>query len=78
MYEENFAVYGARKVWRQMKRECIYVARCTIERLMRELGLKGAIRGRPHRTTISDKAAPCPAEAEANYHAALDQVPLAA
>jgi transposase InsO family protein len=60
VFAENFAVYGARKVWRQLKRESFDVARCTIERLMREMGLKGAIRGRPFKTTISDKSAPCP------------------
>ena len=57
---ENFGVYGARKVWRQMKREGFDVARCTIQRLMRDLGLQGVIRGKPVRTTASDKAAPCP------------------
>src|SRR5690606_19046634 len=54
------AGYGVRKVWRQMNREGFAVARCTIERLMRDLGLQGVIRGKPVRTTISDKAAPCP------------------
>ena len=60
VFEENFGVYGARKVWRQLKREGIDVARCTVERLMRSMGLEGVIRGKPVRTTISDKAAPCP------------------
>jgi putative transposase len=60
VFAENFAVYGARKVWRQMRREGFVVARCTVERLMRELGLQGVIRGKPVRTTVSDKAAPCP------------------
>ena len=60
VFAENFAVYGARKVWRQLKREGFDVARCTVERLMRELGLEGAIRGKPVRTTVSDKATPCP------------------
>jgi putative transposase len=59
---ENFQVYGVRKVWRQLKREGIEVARCTVARLMRRLGLKGATRGKPVRTTISDKAMPCPAD----------------
>ncbi|MCP8892740.1 IS3 family transposase [Sphingomonas faeni] len=59
-FAENFAVYGVRKVWRQMVREGFVVARCTVERLMREMGLAGVIRGKPVRTTISDKAAPCP------------------
>ncbi|WP_157084777.1 IS3 family transposase [Sphingomonas pituitosa] len=60
VFAENFAVYGVRKVWRQMLREGFTVARCTIARLMREMGLAGVIRGKPVRTTVSDKAAPCP------------------
>jgi putative transposase len=60
VFAENFAVYGVRKVWRQMGREGFDVARCTVERLMRDMGLQGVIRGKPVRTTISDKAAPCP------------------
>ena len=60
VFAENFAVYGVRKVWRQMRREGLPAARCTVERLMRELGLQGVIRGKPVRTTVSDKAAPCP------------------
>jgi putative transposase len=62
VWEENFQVYGVRKVWRQLKREGIDVARCTVARLMRQMGLKGATRGKPVRTTISDKATPCPAD----------------
>lgn len=60
VFAENFGVYGVRKVWRQMKREGFGIARCSVERLMRDLGLQGVIRGKPMRTTISDKAAPCP------------------
>ena len=60
VFAENYEVYGVRKVWRQMKREGYGVARCTVERLMRSLGLQGVIRGKPVRTTVSDKAAPCP------------------
>jgi len=60
VFDQNFGVYGVRKVWRQLLREKIAVARCTVERLMRKMGLKGVIRGRPVRTTISEKAAPCP------------------
>jgi hypothetical protein len=60
VFSENYEVYGVRKVWRQMKREGFDVARCTVERLMRGLGLHGVIRGKPLRTTVSDKAAPCP------------------
>ena len=60
VFAENFGVYGVRKVWRQLRREGFMVARCTVERLMASLGLQGAIRGKPVRTTISDKAVPCP------------------
>jgi transposase InsO family protein len=60
VFEENFRVYGVRKVWRQLKREGHDQARCTVARLMRGMGLQGVIRGKPVRTTISDKAAPCP------------------
>lgn len=59
VFAENFGVYGVRKVWRQMNREGFAVARCTIARLMRDLGLQGVIRGKPVRTTVSNKAAPC-------------------
>ncbi len=60
VFAENFEVYGVRKVWRQLGREGLDIARCTVERLMRNLGLQGVIRGKPIRTTISDKAVPCP------------------
>lgn len=60
VFNENFRVYGARKVWLQMNREGCAVARCTVERLMKSIGLQGVIRGKPVKTTISDKAAPCP------------------
>ena len=60
VFEENFCVYGARKVWRQLRREGVDVARCTVERLMRAMGLCGAVRGKPVRTTVSNRAAPCP------------------
>jgi len=60
VFAGNFEVYGVRKVWRQMLRERFDVARCTVERLMRGMGLAGVIRGKPVRTTVQDKAAPCP------------------
>lgn len=60
IWEENFRVYGVRKVWRQLLREGIEVARCTVARLMRAMGLRGIVRGKAVRTTVSDKAAPCP------------------
>ena len=62
VWEENHQVYGVRKVWRQLNREGIAVARCTVERLMRHLGLRGAIRGKTLRTTTSSPATPCPAD----------------
>lgn len=60
VFDENFQVYGVRKVWRQLQREGIQAARCTVARLMREMGLRGAIRGKPVKTTIADKALPGP------------------
>jgi len=60
VWTENFGVYGVRKVWRQLGREGIRVARCTVARLMRRMGLQGIVRGKSVRTTISDKSAPCP------------------
>jgi len=60
VFEENLRVYGVRKVWRQLRREGVPVARCTVARLMRDMGLAGVVRGKPVRTTVSDKAAPCP------------------
>ena len=60
VFDENFGVYGARKVWRQLLREGHSVARCTVERLMRAMGLAGVIRSKTKRTTVPDKAAPCP------------------
>ena len=60
VYEENFRVYGVRKVWRQLLREGIAVACCTVARLMRIRGLQGVVRGKKVRTTISNAAASCP------------------
>jgi putative transposase len=60
VFEDNFGVYGVRKVWRQMLREGHDVARCTVARLMRKMGLRGVIRGKRIRTTVPDKAVPCP------------------
>ncbi|HEY6356651.1 MAG TPA: IS3 family transposase [Vicinamibacterales bacterium] len=56
VHRDNYGVYGARKVWLELNREGTQVARCTVERLMRELGLRGARRGRTVRTTIPDPA----------------------
>ncbi|UYO44339.1 IS3 family transposase [Rhodopseudomonas palustris] len=60
MFEENFQVYGVRKVWQQLYREGFDVARCTVSRLMRQMHLQGVIRSKSIRSTISDKSAPCP------------------
>jgi putative transposase len=60
VYDQNLRVYGADKVWRQLKREGVHVARCTVERLMRRLGLQGVRRGKKVRTTIPDGKAACP------------------
>jgi len=62
VWHEHRRIYGARKVWRQLQREGFKVARCTVERLMRNLGLAGAVRGRRIRTTISDEEAARPAD----------------
>jgi putative transposase len=60
VFAANFKVYGVRKIWRQMRREGFDVARCTVARLMKEMGLEGVIRGRKARTTVPDKVQPCP------------------
>lgn len=60
VFDANFGVYGVRKIWRQLLRERIDVARCTVARLMRDMGLQGAVRGKHVRTTVSDKKAACP------------------
>lgn len=62
VHEANFGVYGARKVWLALNREGITVARCTVERLMRELGLRGVVRGKAPRTTTADASASRPAD----------------
>ena len=60
VWQVNLQVYGADKVWRQLKREGIEVARCTVERLMSRLGLRGVVRGKVVRTTVPDAKTPCP------------------
>ena len=63
VWDENFGVYGADKVWAQLNREGVRVARCTVERLMRGLGLRGVARGKASvRTTLADEAAARPAD----------------
>src|SRR5271155_1543386 len=60
VFDDNFQVYGVRKVWRQLKREGEDVARSTVARVMRDMGLQGVVRGKPAKTTVSDRSAPCP------------------
>jgi transposase InsO family protein len=60
VWQDNLQVYGADKVWKQLGREGMTVARCTVERLMRRQGLRGVVRGKVVRTTVSDGKAPCP------------------
>lgn len=62
VWNENFRVYGARKIWRQLRREGFKVARCTVERLMRRLGIRGVVRGKGYKTTVPDFAAERPAD----------------
>ena len=62
VWHEQQEVYGVRKLWRQLKREGIDVARCTVARLMRNLGLRGAVHGKSIKTTIPDTSAPRPAD----------------
>ncbi len=62
IHAANYGVYGARKVWLALNREGVAVARCTVERLMGELGLSGAVRGRVKRTTLADPTAARPAD----------------
>ena len=56
VFTDNYGVYGVRKIWRQMRREGYDIARCTVARLMRDMGLRGVIRGRLQRRTVSNKA----------------------
>jgi len=60
VHENSFGLYGARKVWHQLRREGISIARCTVERLMRSMGLAGIRRGKTTVTTVSNPKAPCP------------------
>ena len=72
VWEQNMKVYGADKVWRQLHREQQAIARCTVERLMRRLGIEGARRGKKVRTTAPDSAAPCPRD-HVNRHFKADR-----
>ncbi len=62
VWQENYGVYGARKVLRQLHRQGTMAARCTVERLMTDMGLQGVVRGRKHRTTIPDSGTVRPAD----------------
>lgn len=70
VWDRNFQIYGARKVWRQMHREGKPIARCTVERLMRDMGIEGVRRGKRVRTTVPDPSKPCPRDlARRAFHA---------
>ena len=62
VFDENFGVYGAPRIWAQLNREGIRVARCTVERLMRDMGIRGAVRGKTRRTTIAAVGTARPAD----------------
>ena len=62
VWEDNFGVYGAPKVWRRLLREGVKIARCTVERLMKAMGIQGVRRARVIRTTQRDDAVPCPSD----------------
>lgn len=72
VWNSNFQVYGADKVWKQMNREGVRVARCTVERLMKRMGLQGVMRGKVVRTTVPDPKAPCPLD-RVNRHFKADR-----
>ncbi len=76
VWKENFGVYGARKVWRQLMRENVCVARCTVERLMRQMGLEGARRGRRYKkTTVVDESSERQVASKGVRHAPADDLP---
>ena len=60
VWQENRSVYGARKLWHAMKREQFNIARCTVERLMRDIGIEGVRRGKKVKTTYGQPADACP------------------
>ena len=74
-FEQNLKVYSVRKVWRQMHREGFDIARCAVARLMKDIGIEGVIRGKRPRTTIPDKALPCPLDrVNRQFHASAPNV----
>ena len=76
VWKQNFGVYGARKVWRQLIREGVDVARCTVERLMADMGLRGVVRGRKCKTTIPDDLADRPRDLLKRNFTAIRPNPL--
>jgi transposase InsO family protein len=75
VFEENLKVYGVRKIWHQMKREGFDIARCTVARLMKDIGIEGVIRGKKPKTTWQDKALPCPLDrVNRQFHAPAPNV----
>jgi len=62
VWNDNYQVYGVRKAWLQLKREGFDLARCTVERLMKQIGIRGAVRGKTVKTTVPDTSAPCPCD----------------
>ena len=60
VHDDSSGLYGTRKVWHQMRREGVKVAKCTVERLMRIMGVAGVRRGKTTTTTVSNPKAPCP------------------
>lgn len=60
VWGDNYQLYGVRKAWHQLKREGFEVARCTVERLMKQIGIRGAVRGKVIKTTVPDTSVPCP------------------
>lgn len=75
VFEENLKVYGVRKVWHQMNREGFDIARCTVARLMKDIGIEGVIRGKKPKTTWQDKALPCPLDrVNRQFHAPAPNV----
>ncbi|SHJ89826.1 Transposase InsO and inactivated derivatives [Shimia gijangensis] len=75
VFEENLKVYGVRTIWHQMRREGFYILRCTVARLMKDIGIEGVIRGKKPKTTVLGKALPCPLErVNRQFHAPAPNV----
>jgi putative transposase len=75
VHTENYGVYGVRKIWRQLHREGTNIGRCRVERLMRQAGLAGRIRGKGNKTTVPDVTIPRPGDlVDRNFHAVAPNV----